>query len=78
MIIREIRVVGELVPVHHVATESQAQHRGLGKLLVKKAESICIEYGCKKILVIAGIGVRLYFYALGYQKDGPYVSKILR
>ena len=77
-IIRELRVVGELVRVNEVANTLQAQHRGLGKKLMQYAENAAIKtYNASKIVVIAGIGVREYFYNLGYLKDGPYVSKIL-
>jgi len=54
------------------------QHKGYGKILMKKAEEICREYGKKKILVISGIGVKDYYInKLGYKKDGVYVSKKL-
>ncbi|MHA2000185.1 MAG: tRNA uridine(34) 5-carboxymethylaminomethyl modification radical SAM/GNAT enzyme Elp3 [Promethearchaeota archaeon] len=77
-IIREIRVVGEIVPVSEGAGVNQAQHRGLGKILMERAENIAIsELTSEKLLVIAGIGARPYFYKLGFSPDGPYVSKIL-
>ncbi len=77
-IIRELRVVGEIVPVDKEAKELQAQHRGLGKKLVQIAEDIARnDFYSDKLLVIAGIGVRPYFYGLGFEPDGPYVSKRL-
>ena len=30
-----------------------------------------------KLLVIAGVGTRHYYRKLGYELDGPYMSKIL-
>ena len=33
------------------------------------------EWKCNKLIVISGIGVREYYRKLGYEKDGPYVSK---
>jgi elongator complex protein 3 len=77
-IVREIRVVGELVPHGTEPSIFQIQHRGLGKTLMSKAEEIAIQQNCEKILVIAGIGVRPYFYKLGYAPDGPYVSKDIK
>ncbi|NMC07454.1 MAG: tRNA uridine(34) 5-carboxymethylaminomethyl modification radical SAM/GNAT enzyme Elp3 [Candidatus Lokiarchaeota archaeon] len=75
-IIRELRVVGEVVPVSKVAKQLQAQHRGLGKKLVQLAEHVArTDFSSTKLLVIAGIGVRPYFYNLGFEQDGPYVSK---
>jgi len=76
-IVREVRVVGEIVKHHNAPKARQIQHRGYGKALMKKAEDISRTKGCTKILVIAGLGVRTYFYDLGYQVDGPYVSKLL-
>jgi elongator complex protein 3 len=76
-IVREIRVVGELVKISDSPGEHQVQHRGYGKALMKAAEEYAQIQGCKKILVISGIGARGYFYKLGYQPDGPYVSKML-
>ncbi|MFX0100774.1 MAG: tRNA uridine(34) 5-carboxymethylaminomethyl modification radical SAM/GNAT enzyme Elp3 [Candidatus Hodarchaeota archaeon] len=77
-IVRELRVVGEIVPVNKIAKELQAQHRGLGKKLMGIAEDISgNRFKSHKLLVIAGIGARPYFYNLGFQPDGPYVSKYI-
>ena len=46
-------------------------------MLLEKAEEICKENKKEKLLVISGIGVRTYYKNLGYQQDGPYVSKKL-
>ena len=79
MIVREIKVVGELVPKDLKPNSfSQIQHRGYGKLLMSNAEKISTEeYGTKKLAVISGIGAKSYFYEMGYKSDGVYVSKIL-
>ena len=54
----------------------QIQHRGYGKLLMSNAEKITAEdFDAKKLAVISGIGARDWFYDLGYNLDGPYVSK---
>ncbi len=76
-IVREIRVVGEIVEHNSTPKQGQIQHRGFGKELMEKAEEISKKQGFNKLIVIAGIGVREYFYKLGYQIDGPYVSKFL-
>lgn len=74
-IIREIHVYGESAPI---GKPGNYQHKGYGKLMMKKAEEICRENGKNKLLVIAGVGVRQYFkQQLEYVQDGPYVSKIL-
>ncbi|MHA1282812.1 MAG: tRNA uridine(34) 5-carboxymethylaminomethyl modification radical SAM/GNAT enzyme Elp3 [Promethearchaeota archaeon] len=79
LIVREIKVVGELVPKDMKPTAiEQIQHRGYGKKLLKYAEKIAKEeFDAKKIAVISGLGVRDWFYAQGYKLDGPYVSKEL-
>lgn len=79
LIVREIKVVGELVPKDSKPDSyTQIQHRGFGKLLMENAERICIEdFDAKKLAVISGIGARDWFYDLGYVLDGPYVSKVL-
>jgi elongator complex protein 3 len=76
-IVREIRVVGEIVGHDSTPHQGQIQHRGYGKDLMQNAEKIARLKGCTKILVIAGIGARPYFYKLGYSVDGAYVSKKL-
>ncbi len=79
MIIREVRVVGELVPKDaNPRNNNQLQHRGYGKLLMENAEKITVEdYNSKKLAVISGIGARDWFYKMGYKLDGYYVSKKL-
>ncbi len=79
MIVREVRVVGELVPTDiDPVRKTQIQHRGFGKKLMKNAEKIAREdFDAKKLSVISGIGARDWFYDLGYTLDGPYVSKSL-
>jgi elongator complex protein 3 len=45
---------------------------------MKEAEKISSEdFDAKKLAVISGIGVRAWFYELGYNLDGVYVSKFL-
>ncbi|MBI4146424.1 tRNA uridine(34) 5-carboxymethylaminomethyl modification radical SAM/GNAT enzyme Elp3 [Candidatus Woesearchaeota archaeon] len=73
--IRELHVYGQAIPI---GEQGNVQHKGLGKQLMTEAERIAKEeFSCKKMLVIAGIGVREYYYKLGYKKDGVYVSKQL-
>ncbi|MGC9209012.1 MAG: tRNA uridine(34) 5-carboxymethylaminomethyl modification radical SAM/GNAT enzyme Elp3 [Nitrososphaeria archaeon] len=75
-IVRELKVVGRVVPVH--SDGPGWQHRGLGRSLMAEAERITKEdLGLDKIVVISGVGVREYYMKLGYERDGPYVSKRL-
>ncbi len=73
--IRELHVYGTSMPLE---TSGKLQHHGYGKMLMKEAERIARkEFNAKKIFVISGIGVKEYYYKMGYQKDGVYVSKEL-
>jgi len=75
--IRELHVYGTAEKIGKKG--KNVQHKGLGIKLMKEAEKIAKEvFGKKKMLVIAGIGVREYYCKkLGYKKDGVYVSKRL-
>lgn len=45
---------------------------------MEEAERIAREeHGNVKIAVISGVGTRDYYRKLGYQLDGPYMSKML-
>jgi len=76
-LVRELKVMGTSVPIKLPPKKFQWQHRGYGKLLIKKAEEIVKEYGKKKLIVISAIGTRKYYLNLGYKRDNAYVSKIL-
>jgi elongator complex protein 3 len=46
---------------------------------MEEAERIAREeHDSDKILVISGVGTRHYYRKLGYELDGPYMSKLLR
>jgi ELP3 family radical SAM enzyme/protein acetyltransferase len=74
--IRELHVYGQ---VNSVGTNlnSGAQHRGIGKQLMKAAETLAITHGYEKLAVISGIGVRGYYAKLGYSLEGSYMIKSL-
>lgn len=76
-IVRELHVYGSAVPIQS-RDPTKFQHQGYGTLLMEEAERIAREEHCsKKILVIAGVGTRQYYRRLGYELDGPYMSKLL-
>uniref|UniRef100_A0A1B6DSB2 Elongator complex protein 3 n=1 Tax=Clastoptera arizonana TaxID=38151 RepID=A0A1B6DSB2_9HEMI len=76
-IVRELHVYGSVVPVS-ARDPSKFQHQGFGMLLMEEAERIAKEeHGSKKISVISGIGTRNYYRKIGYELDGPYMSKML-
>ena len=76
-IIRELHVYGSAVPVHS-RDPTRFQHKGFGTLLMEEAARIAREeHGSTKIAVISGVGTRHYYAKLGYELDGPYMSKPL-
>ena len=76
-IVRELHVYGSIVPIHY-RDPNKFQHQGYGTLLMEEAERIALEeHGSKKLAVIAGVGTRNYYRKLGYELDGPYMSKML-
>ncbi len=77
-IVREIKVLGDVVPIGDYE-EQQWQHHGLGTRLMEEAERISLEeFDTDRLLVISGIGAREYFRRLGYERLGPYMAKELR
>jgi len=76
-IIREVHTYGKLLNLKS-RDKKAPQHMGLGRKLIKEAEKIAKqEFGCRKISVIAGIGVREYYRKLGYKLKDTYMVKIL-
>ncbi|KAK7198274.1 Elongator-like Protein 3a [Novymonas esmeraldas] len=71
-LIRELHVYGNLLPTS--AAESgrgshvpAAQHTGIGRRLLERAEAIAVEHGYTQIAVISGVGVRGYYRRHGYR-----------
>ncbi len=75
-VVRELHVYGSQVPLGD--HDGAWQHRGLGRRLMREAESVARRDGYDKLSVIAGIGARAYYRdKLGYRQDGAYVSTAL-
>jgi len=75
-LVREVHTYGVQRGVGE-ESDGAAQHRGLGRQMLSKAEEIAASYGLRKIAVIAGIGVREYFRTNGYTLEGDYMVKHL-
>ncbi|HLC71857.1 MAG TPA: tRNA uridine(34) 5-carboxymethylaminomethyl modification radical SAM/GNAT enzyme Elp3 [Candidatus Nanoarchaeia archaeon] len=73
-LIRELHVYGTATAI---GEEGLVQHRGWGRKLMDKAQEIAREHGMKKMVVISGVGVREYYRKLGYEREGPYMTKFL-
>src|SRR3989338_1783793 len=75
-ILREIHVYGQSLAIGE-KSKLLGQHRGLGKQLMAKAESIAKSENAKELAVISGVGVREYYKKLGYSLIGSYMVKKL-
>ncbi len=74
-LVRELHVYGSALGIGK-EPESELQHRGFGRRLLEEAERIAgEEHGSKKLVIISGVGAREYYYKMGYNRDGVYVSK---
>lgn len=79
MLVRELHVYGPLVQVGESARANEWQHRGWGERLIKEAERISREeFDARKIVVLSGIGTRNYYRRFGYDREGPYMAKVIK
>ena len=77
-LIRELHVFGPEVPLSEQKPET-AQHRGLGKALLREAEHIAgDEFQAQQIIVLSGTGAKEYYRTeFGYGSQGNYMIKNL-
>jgi len=84
--VRELHVYGKSLGIGEKANKGRlsernlgffAQHKGLGKKLMKEAEKIVKKAGIKKIGVISGVGAREYYKKIGYKLENSYMVKDL-
>lgn len=75
--IRELHVYGRVKEVGSRGKTNGAQHLGIGKELLVRAERIATENQYTKMAIISGIGVRDYYRKYGYEKTGSYMIKRL-
>jgi len=73
-IIREVHVYGSLVNIGD-GSSGEAQHLGLGKELIKRAERISMENGFSIISVISAIGTRKYYKMREFKDGDLYMRK---
>ena len=76
-LVRELHIFGPEVPLGK-RREQAAQHRGLGRKLLREAERIGREeFYVGEIGVLSGVGAREYYRSLGYHLEGVYMVKRL-
>jgi elongator complex protein 3 len=74
--IREVHVYGPALAIGHEST-GEAQHSGLGRRIIARAEETAQAAGYPRLAVISAIGTRRYYSRLGYELDGLYMVKSL-
>ena len=75
-VIREVHVYGTLVNIG-LDSSGEAQHLGLGKRLIGRAEEISKKNGFNIITVISAIGTRKYYQKRGFVQSELYMNKSL-
>lgn len=73
-LIRELHVYGQVNAVGY-KNNGSAQHKGIGKKLIKKAERISMQNFYKGIVVISGEGVKGYYENMNYKEIDTYMIK---
>ena len=73
--IREVHVYGKVAGIGQAG--GAAQHRGLGKGLVRRACELARDAGCERVHVISSVGTRAYYRALGFADGGLYQTRDL-
>lgn len=75
-VVRELKVLGLALKIGERRADAK-QHKGLGRLLLEQAEEIAEGNGKKRLLVRSAVGVRKYYRKMGYERLGPYMTKVL-
>ena len=75
VMIREVHVYGRVASLHQGG--QNAQHRGLGRMLIERACNIARENGYTAINVISAIGTRGYYRKQGFTDNGLYQQRSL-
>jgi len=76
-VVRELRVYGRVVRVGQRA-KAAWQHRGLGVALMRRMEKTASEeFDARSLFVTSAVGTRNYYRKLGYERQGPYMSRLL-
>jgi elongator complex protein 3 len=77
-IVRELKVYGRVVTVGDKVNDGAWQHRGIGASLLREMELVAREkFDSKRLLITSAVGTRNYYSRFGYEKSGPYMSRLL-
>ena len=74
LLVRQLKVLGSATDL---GESGSVQHQGFGRELMNQAEEKARELNREKVCVISAVGTREYYRKLGYELDGPYMSKRL-
>jgi len=77
-LIRELHIYGPEVPLAEQKEEA-AQHKGLGKALLREAERIAShEFQAQQVIILSGVGAKEYYRSeFGYSSQADYMVKSL-
>jgi elongator complex protein 3 len=76
-LVRELHIYGPEVSLKH-RNHTAAQHKGLGKALLRQAERIAgEEFRAPMIAILSGIGAKAYYRESNYSPEGDYMVKNL-
>ena len=75
-LIREIHVYGKALDLG-ADSGVKAQHRGLGKTLIKTAVRMAKKDGFKHLSVISAVGTRQYYKNQGFRRGKLYQSLLI-
>jgi len=77
-LVRELHIYGPEVPLTEQKEEA-AQHKGLGKALLREAERIAShEFQAQQVIILSGVGAREYYRSeFGYRSQSDYMVKDL-
>ena len=73
--IREVHVYGRVAGLHQGG--ENAQHRGLGRMLIERACDIARDNGYQAVNVISAVGTRGYYRKQGFADNGLYQQRNL-
>lgn len=76
-IVREVHTYGKSLALSQ-RQKGKAQHQGLGRHLMDKAEEVARKQAYSRLAVISAIGTRAYYRKLGYHLEGEYMIKLLQ